>query len=135
HETLYLPTGDLVLSAMSNLKDHGLVLFRVHKFMMAHHSSIFRDMFALPIPVEDCNESYEGVHMVHMPDSAEDLEGLLRVLYDPICIPNKCHEFDFVVLGILKLAIKYEIEPIRKHIITRVNDAWPAGLKEWDAFE
>ncbi|TDL15825.1 hypothetical protein BD410DRAFT_796029 [Rickenella mellea] len=136
HEILYLATGDLVLSALSNLKEHAApVLFRVHKFMLAHHSSIFRDMFAITAPLEDCNESYDGAHVVHMPDSAEDLEGLLKVLYDPTCIPIKCQDFDFVVVGILKLAIKYEIEPVRKHIITQVNDAWPATLQEWDAFE
>ncbi|TDL13444.1 hypothetical protein BD410DRAFT_903300 [Rickenella mellea] len=135
HETLYLPAGDLVLSALSDLKDRGLVLFRVHKFMMAHHSSIFRDMFALPIPVEDFNESYDGASMVHIPDSAEDLEGLLRVLYDPTRLPHKCQEFDFAVVGLLKLAIKYEIEPIRKHIVTRVNAAWPSSLEEWDAVD
>ncbi|TDL15827.1 hypothetical protein BD410DRAFT_808623 [Rickenella mellea] len=101
HETLYLPTGDIVLSALSNLKV--TVLFRIHKFMMAHHSSIFSDMLALPTPMEDCNESYD--------------------------------EFDFAVVGILKLAIKYEIEPIRKHIIKQVNDAWPSTLEEWDAYE
>ncbi|TDL15828.1 hypothetical protein BD410DRAFT_85521 [Rickenella mellea] len=135
HDTLYLPTGDVVLSARSTLEDHGLMLFRVHKFMMAHHSSIFKDMFALPTAVEDCNESYDGAHLVHMPDSAEDLESLLSVLYDPTRLPHKCQEFEFVVLGVLKLAIKYEIEPIRKHIITQVNAAWPSTLEEWDALQ
>ena len=58
-----------------------MLQFRVHSFMLAHHSPIFSDMFALPSP--SIADTYEGAPLVDMPDKAEDLADLLKVLYDP----------------------------------------------------
>ena len=49
--------------------------------MLAHHSPIFSDMLTLPNP--SVVDAYEGVPTVDMPDKAEDVEDLLKVLYDP----------------------------------------------------
>ncbi|TDL17692.1 hypothetical protein BD410DRAFT_831408 [Rickenella mellea] len=134
HETLYFPAGDLVLAASLKNPGHadGSVLFRVHKFMLAHHSPIFNDMFALP-PV-DTIETYDGANLVHMPDSAEDLEGLLRVLR---CLPYNRRDFDesYFLCGVLELAIKYEIDSIRDRIVGQLKAEWPADLEAWDQLE
>lgn len=61
-------------------------LFRVGKHLLVHHSRIFQDMFALPQPQApiSAHESYDNVPLVCMPDSAEDLAGLLDLLYNPL---------------------------------------------------
>ena len=54
------------------------LVFRMHKFMLRHHSAIFDNMF------EDATSGidiHNGVPLVHMQgDDAEDLAGILTYL-------------------------------------------------------
>jgi hypothetical protein len=78
HPTLYIPSGDIVLST----KHRGAVhLFRVHKAVLSYHSPIFEDLFTLP-PTPGVNEEYDGASMVRMPDNYQDLVSFLEVLYE-----------------------------------------------------
>lgn len=79
HPTLYMPTGDFVISAKS---DDAAQLFRVHSAILALHSPVFAGMFALPVQQENM-EKYDGAPLVHLPDKAKDVESLLEVLYSP----------------------------------------------------
>lgn len=47
--------------------------------MLAKHSPVFETM--LDLPVVPANETHDGVPFVRLPDGAEEVEGLLRVLY------------------------------------------------------
>jgi hypothetical protein len=60
----WFPTGDLVLG-VENL------MFRVHKRVLAQHSVVFEDMFALSEPSSDC-EVVENVPFVQLQDAAAD---------------------------------------------------------------
>ena len=90
HPTLYFPNGDIVLSALA-IDSHSAgdssdapktQLFRVHKFLLMHHSATFANMFADADP--GSGESYDGVPMVELQgDTAEDLTLLLNYLYNP----------------------------------------------------
>ena len=53
-------------------------LLRLMAFM--HHDTIFEDMFTLP-PNPDVLELHEGIPLIRMPDSYEELEAFLEVLY------------------------------------------------------
>ncbi|PIL28653.1 hypothetical protein GSI_08695 [Ganoderma sinense ZZ0214-1] len=141
HLKLYFPNGDVVLSASidSDAAPAGpprCQLFRVHKFLLMHHSTAFTNMF------EDAtagpNESYDGVPIVKMEgDNAEDLAQLLNYLYNPTEMTFK--RFDpntpLVVSGVIRLADKYCIESLREHLIKAVVSDWPTTLDEWDAFQ
>lgn len=78
HPTLYLQDGDIALSA----KDaHGtLYIFRVDKVFLKRHSSIFADMFALPLSTGE-KEEYDGIPTVHLSDDATELADMLQALY------------------------------------------------------
>jgi hypothetical protein len=79
HESLYFNDGNIVLQAKGTSgKD---VIFRVHQSVLSKNCPVFQDMLALP--ADGVNEIYDGVPLVRMPDSAEDLQSLLNVLYDP----------------------------------------------------
>lgn len=58
-------------------------LFRVHRALIARHSEVFRDMFAMPQPENgDDAEMIETCPVVDLHDSANDMSSLLRALYD-----------------------------------------------------
>lgn len=55
--------------------------FRVHWSVLALHSSVFRGMQGLPQAVDQ--PSMDGCPVVELSDSVEDVEHLLRALYNP----------------------------------------------------
>ena len=99
HAKLYFDDGNVVFSAVSSATGDRRY-FRVHKSIICRQSPVLADMFALPPLREDgCDEGrsmmdrkgedrlkevYDGVVHVETPDSAEELESFLRVLYDPL---------------------------------------------------
>lgn len=94
HVSLYLDDGNIVLAARTEVGDPAVpartVLFRVHKSVLKRQSSVFSDMLTLPEGTDGeahTNSTMEGgVPIVSMPDSAEDIEALLEVLYDPLYV-------------------------------------------------
>ena len=70
----WFPTGDLVLGVES-------LMFRVHKQILARHSAVFEDMFALSEPSGDC-DNVENVPRVQLHDSASDWMETLAWLYN-----------------------------------------------------
>ncbi|KAI0703883.1 hypothetical protein C8T65DRAFT_830892 [Cerioporus squamosus] len=126
---MYFPDGDVVLRAAGS--DGVSHLFRVHKFLLKHHSMAFRDMFH----AQDgsCSDTYDGAPVADMPgDRAEDLALLLSYLYNPSRLdPNKPVE----VSGVIRLADKYLLEPLHDHLVQQVASDWPTTLHEWDIRE
>lgn len=97
HPTLYKATGDIVVSATSGGSTH---LFRVHTVILAEHSPVFAGMLALPKGPNVGMQTYDGVPAVHLPDDAEDVASLFKLLYSPGYV---CLEFNFsraLILGI-----------------------------------
>lgn len=98
HSTLYFPDGNICLSAELprvspiTLDDSSIaapddltkeptgLLFRVHRSVLSLHSHVFRDMFSMP-DLSGSSEVYDGLALVRMPDSANDLESLLGAFY------------------------------------------------------
>ncbi len=88
HPTIYYDDGNVVVSGLTQrgARQH----FRVHKSILARHSPVLADMFAIPplLAPGGCQtrlaESYDGVVHVQMPDSAEELISFLNMFYDPL---------------------------------------------------
>lgn len=86
HPGLYFKDGNVVLSAVTqnDLRIH----FRVHQSILCAHSPVLSEMFAIP-PLQHDDPSggfvevYDGVVHIQMPDTAQDLESFVNVLYDP----------------------------------------------------
>jgi hypothetical protein len=77
HGSLYLFDGNIALVAPHATGKR--VVFRVHQSILSKNSPVFETMFTLP--AVDANEMYDGVPLVWLPDAAEEVESLLRVLY------------------------------------------------------
>ncbi|KLO07748.1 hypothetical protein SCHPADRAFT_945039 [Schizopora paradoxa] len=118
HDFLWFPDGNVVLATDASL-------FKVHKSLLAVHSSVFRDMFELPnvghagvVPGRDdaglASEAYEGVPMVTLVgDKGEDVAHLLRAVFEP--------------------NTKYDFNTVRKNVILHISRNYPKTLREYDA--
>jgi hypothetical protein len=78
HDSLYLVDGNVALVAPHTTGR--CTIFRVHQSILAKNSAVFDTMFTLPAAT-NANETYEGAPLVQLPDGAEDIESLLRILY------------------------------------------------------
>jgi len=66
--------GSIILQAESTQ-------FRVHKTLLARRSTVLGDMFEVPQPA-DGEPLVEGCLVVHLSDTAEDVEHMVCSLYD-----------------------------------------------------
>ncbi|KAI1787050.1 hypothetical protein LXA43DRAFT_1031003 [Ganoderma leucocontextum] len=137
HPDLYFEDGDVVLAVKQapTSDDEPLknILFRVHKFLLKHHSATFFNFFA------DANaapaEVYDGVPLAEMyGDKAEDFALLLSYLYNPSSLVFKRHDPNTpaTVSGVVRLADKYMIEPLHRRLVQQVCEDWPATLHDYD---
>ena len=78
----YLPDGDLAICSAPSVQDGAVAVFCVHKVVMAYNSPVFCGMLNLPAHPEG-QETHEGVPVVRVTDSAEEIHALLAALYDP----------------------------------------------------
>jgi hypothetical protein len=70
---VYIDDGNVILQA-------GLAQFRVHRSMLSAQSTVFADIFSLPQPQNEM--MVDGCPLVQLSDPAEDVEYLLRAIYD-----------------------------------------------------
>ena len=99
--------GNVILSASESTATRGLctahvitlgedrvnsstsVLFRVHKGVLARYSAVFREMFNAEDGERNSEglshgeDLFEGIPLVRMQDSCEEVQALLEALYDP----------------------------------------------------
>ncbi|KAF7791806.1 hypothetical protein EIP86_002830 [Pleurotus ostreatoroseus] len=134
HKTLYIEDGDIVLTAPCT-DGHKRLVFRIDKIFLARHSPIFKDMLAFA-PGQGSEDAYEGVPRADLPDNAEDLAVLLSIMYNELSEPWIRFDPDIPLRmkGVVRLAVKYEAEAIRKAIIRDVQDNWPDSLEAYDVW-
>lgn len=81
---VWMDDGNVVIAAVEDDKKKGKTthLFRCHKSVLSKHSPVFRDLFTMP-QSSDTKDIWEGFPLVTLPDPAQDVRLLLRMLYDP----------------------------------------------------
>lgn len=70
----WLEDGNIILQT-------GHIQFRVHKSVLSIHSSVFADMFSLPVPNAAAPEDSQGTVVVQLYDKPVQLEVALRSMY------------------------------------------------------
>ncbi|KLO08392.1 hypothetical protein SCHPADRAFT_944485 [Schizopora paradoxa] len=134
-ETLWFPDGNIVLATDT-------YLFKVHKSMLSSQSSVFRDMFELPL-VDGSQmdghsggmapETFDGLPMVNLAnDKGEDLACLLRAVYERQDNPQTPLN---VVTSLLLLSTKYDFKHIRKDVIHQISIHYPMTLDNYGAMD
>ncbi|KAJ7725322.1 hypothetical protein B0H16DRAFT_1594526 [Mycena metata] len=93
------------------------------------HSSVFRDMFTIPLPSDEA--MVEGCAVVVLQgDTVRDWCLLLRAVF-PKGLPDEVPSID-VIAAILRLSKKYDFPIFRKNCVDRLKGEFPASLEEYD---
>ncbi|KAF8216797.1 hypothetical protein K438DRAFT_1953695 [Mycena galopus ATCC 62051] len=114
--------GNVVLQA-------GNTQFRVHWSVLALHSSVFRDMQGLPQPPDQLN--VEGCPIVEIFDDPDDVEYLLKVLYNPTFLSQKVLSLP-VIGALIRLGRKYDFKDLFDSAVACLMSANPTTLEEYD---
>ncbi|KAF7312602.1 BTB domain-containing protein [Mycena indigotica] len=124
---IWHPDGSVVLEAVTTQ-------FRVHWSVLALHSTFFRGLLDLPQPLEQSRPSIEGCPVVELSDAPEDIEQLLKALYDPLFFVQKA--LPLKTLGsVIRICRKYEFHDLLQTAIERVNYENPTRLDAYDALK
>ncbi|PIL33271.1 hypothetical protein GSI_04721 [Ganoderma sinense ZZ0214-1] len=126
-EDVWLSDGNIVVIASDT------VAFRVHKSILSLRSEVFSDLFSLP----DANmaETMDGLPVVHVSDSPDDIRRLLLVL---CCGKNYYYNRDvlvpvpFAVLAsLIRMAHKYAIQDVLDDALSRLKRYYTNDLSLW----
>ncbi|KAJ7886371.1 hypothetical protein B0H14DRAFT_3730600 [Mycena olivaceomarginata] len=119
--------------------------FRVPKSILAARSSVFQSMFEFPQPVSDGDEMadsddfVDGSPVIRLHDSPKEAEAFLRAIFDSryayrylwfyfMPPPYKIDLYE--VLGILRLAHKYDVGYLYKRAVCYLETIFPIELNQ-----
>ncbi|KZP04934.1 hypothetical protein FIBSPDRAFT_1045358 [Athelia psychrophila] len=119
--SIWYPDGNIILQAEGTQ-------WRVHKSILAQSSSIFQDMFSIPQPPPIDTELVEDCPIVHLSDSAEEVEYVLQAicqreyvgLEEALPLP--------VISAFIRLGMKYDIHKLRIEGQKRIFNEFPDAL-------
>ncbi|KAJ7650044.1 hypothetical protein FB45DRAFT_886760, partial [Roridomyces roridus] len=114
--------GSVVLHA-------GCTQFCVHWSVLSLHSSFFRDLHGLPQPPNE--PKIEGCPVIELSDSSEDVETVLKALYDPLFFAQKNLPLS-VIASHIRLGRKYELTNILSNVVERLTYENPSTLEGYD---
>ncbi|KAF7314939.1 BTB domain-containing protein [Mycena indigotica] len=111
---LWLDDGSIVLRAQKTL-------FKVSRSLLSLRSGFFRDMLASPQTGGDA-QVLDGCIMVDLPEKADDVEALLRAVFDSDYFMPPPAKIDLMpLLSILRLARKYDIQYLYKRALSHLD--------------
>ncbi|KAF9535840.1 hypothetical protein CPB83DRAFT_842433 [Crepidotus variabilis] len=123
-DDLWFYDGNLTLKAENTL-------FRIYGGFLAARSSVFRDMLEFP-PPEDGNETLDGSHIVTVYDSAKDLSYFLKAIFDSSFFMPPPTPTDLpIVEGVLRLALKYDVQYLKRRALSHLISTFPMSLSAW----
>ncbi|KAJ7163147.1 hypothetical protein C8R46DRAFT_1352927 [Mycena filopes] len=124
----------LLRSAVYWFNDGNIILqvestqFRVAKSVLARHSSVFRDMFTVPLPADE--RTIEGCPVVVLSgDTAQDWAILLAEMYPSRLVSSMVCAMNLA--AILRLSKKYDLSLFREDCLDRLKTEFPTILQEY----
>ncbi|KAJ7182428.1 hypothetical protein C8R43DRAFT_967220 [Mycena crocata] len=104
----------------------GKRIFRVQKAILAARSPVFRAMLEFPQPVVGGDEMMDGNVVVRLHDSPDEVGSFLRAIFDSSYFMPAPASIDFyAVLGILRLAHKYDVAYLFKRALAHLEVVYP----------
>ena len=95
HPQLWFHDGTVILATPETL-------FKVYKGILSSNSSVFRDLFSLPVANANAptSDTLDGVDVIQMPDHHEDLATFLLATHFISSVPLSC-VFRHVLINVL----------------------------------
>ncbi|KAF5374142.1 hypothetical protein D9615_008824 [Tricholomella constricta] len=118
---IWFNDGNIILEAQGKQ-------FRVHRGVLAKHSDVFKDMFDVPTPPND--PTVEGCQIVHLTDSAQDVEHLLSCLYDWLHYSSEPLPVR-ILSALVRLGHKYAFLQFRDEAVSRLEYDYPNDIKNY----
>ncbi|KDQ56532.1 hypothetical protein JAAARDRAFT_294594 [Jaapia argillacea MUCL 33604] len=106
----------------------GSTQFKIFGGILSENSPIFRDMFSLSTP--SASETIDGCPVVHLSDTAEEVEHMLRALHNRRYFRTDVLQPIAVVGSLLRLGKKYGIDHLREDSMELLQREWPSSLDE-----
>ncbi|KAJ7650021.1 hypothetical protein FB45DRAFT_7731 [Roridomyces roridus] len=113
--------GSVVLQA-------GCTQFRVHWSVLSLHSSFFRDLQGLPQPPDE--PKVDGCSVIELSDSSDDVETVLKALYDPLFFLQPSLPLS-VIASHIRLGRKYDLKNILAAVVEPLTYENPSTLEEY----
>lgn len=120
HLEPWFDDGNIVLVA-------GGQCFKVYRGTLSVHSPIFKDMFSCPQPA-DQGEVIDGCAVVHLQDSASEVQHVLKALFHGQYISSSQSMPVSVATALLRLGKKYEFKLLFDCVSSRVKGCYPREL-------
>jgi hypothetical protein len=128
--------------------------FRVHLDVLAASCNVFRYMAEMPQPREGCSEVFDGIPVVRLQDTVEDLTCFLHWIYElryqkinslirirfsmlmfhvlPRCSSTAPASLDFAsASSLLRLGTKYDAPLMRQRVIDLFTSLYPSTSDAW----
>ncbi|KAF5340559.1 hypothetical protein D9611_007304 [Ephemerocybe angulata] len=124
-QKVWFSDGNIVLQAQN-------VQFKVHKSVLAKHSSVFADLFEMPHTNGD-EQTADGCPIVQLHDSADDIKHMTLTLYGDKAYNNVSGGLPMpVVAAMVRMGRKYDIDHIKLEGLSRLKKLFPESLDDWD---
>ncbi|KAK6991755.1 BTB domain-containing protein [Favolaschia claudopus] len=127
---LWFPDASLILRAENSL-------FRVHGSILAARSSVFQDMISFPQPPRSEGgqhdiDTVDGHAVVVLHDAAAEVEAFLRAIFDSSFFEPPPAAVDyFMVVGILRLAHKYDVPYLFRRALSHLDSRYPTDFSDF----
>ncbi|KAF7341313.1 BTB domain-containing protein [Mycena venus] len=115
-------------------------VFRVPKSILAARSPVFQSMFEFPQPVSGddamagADEVMDGSPVIRLHDSPTEVEAFLRAIFDSNYFMPPPSQTSFSdLLGILRLAQKYDVGYLYKRAVCHLETIYPIELAKVEA--
>ncbi|KAJ7649968.1 hypothetical protein FB45DRAFT_1017387 [Roridomyces roridus] len=102
--------------------------FRVHWGVLSLHSSFFRDLEGLPQPLDE--PKVDGCPIVELSDSAEDVEVVLKALYNPFFSSQKPLPLS-AIASYVHLSRKYDLKQLLQTMVERLTYENPTTMEAY----
>lgn len=134
-KVVWYDDGNIVVRAGPGCTGEGPIYgFKCHRSVLSGRSKVFETMLQLP---NGGDRAVDGVPVVDFPDPWEDVRDFVRMMYGGLELPpyRRSWRSATQIAGALRLAIKYDVADMARHLLNFLKRDWPSDYLSWVEIE